>query len=204
MDDDEWVTEQDQLVEIERERYNQGRNGGGGGGAAVAAQNADPRAPFQEALVKEFTLYDRHRLDVMEAARQVPPNFIYGDPLLPDHPLHYEYWPSKMPTTPILFQGARIILCPRNHSMGNERDHSLMGRLFSKARASLQPGSLEDLVLGHHYLMREHQADKHRYESMSAAGVDPQMIEDDFEARMEGVFARHDGAAVAGSDSEGD
>ena len=42
--------------------------------------------------------------------------------------------------------------------MGNERDHCLMGRLFSKVRASLRADNFEMLVLRHHYLLLEFQA----------------------------------------------
>jgi hypothetical protein len=100
-------------------------------------------APLQEALQAEFKIYDAHRLDVTQAARQVPPVITYGDPLTPDVPARYEFWPIKLQQLPLLYQAARIILCARYHSMGNERDHSLMGRLFSKARASLSADSLE-------------------------------------------------------------
>ena len=75
---EEWADEQDQLIEIERRRYDEGRAGGGGGGAVVAAQNANRFAPLQEALVKEFALYDEHRLDVIRASEQVPTVLIYG------------------------------------------------------------------------------------------------------------------------------
>jgi hypothetical protein len=145
MDDDEWAAEKEQFVEIERQRYAEGRAGGGGGGAAAAAQNADPFAPLQEALVKELEKYDRHRLDVISSYRLVPPVLMYGDPLEPSHPKRYEYWPSQRDNFPLLYEAARIILCVRYHSMGNERDHSVMGRIFSKVRGTLRGDSLECL-----------------------------------------------------------
>jgi hypothetical protein len=202
MADEEWVAEQDQLVDLEHQRYAEGRAGGGGGGAAAAAQNADPFAPFQEALVKEFAVYDRHRIDIISAAEQQPPVLTYGDPLEPNHPARYEYWPRNQQALPIMFQAARIILCIRLHSMGNERDHNVMGRLFSKARASLHADSFEMLVLGHHYLLLELQANKARIDTQLADGVDPQQIEDEFEARMQGALAAlGDGSASdSGSD----
>ena len=148
MADEEWEDEQKQLIALERQLYNEGRAGGGGGGAAAAAQNADVFAPMQEALQAEFKIFDAHRLNVSQAARQVPPVITYGDPLTPDVPARYEFWPSKQKELPLLYQAARIILCARYHSMGNERDHSLMGRLFSKARASLSADSFESECAG--------------------------------------------------------
>ena len=136
MDDDEWADEQDQLIEIEQRRYDEGRAGGGGGGAVVTAQNANRFAPLQEALVKEFALYDEHRFDVIRASEQVPKVLTYGDPLELNHPRRYEYWPEMQARLPLVYQAARIILCARTHLMGNERDHSVMGRLFSKAKAT--------------------------------------------------------------------
>ena len=96
-----------------------------------------------------------------------------------------------------MYQAARIILCARIHSMGNERDHSLMGRLFNKLRASLHGDNFEMLVLGHHYLLLELQARKSRIDAQLASGVDPQQIEDEFEARMQGIWA-----ALPGDDSD--
>ena len=201
MDDDEWAAEQDQLIEIEHNRFAEGRAGGGGGGAAVAAQNADPFAPFQEALVKEFAIFDRHRMDVISAAGQVPPALTYGDPLEPNNANRYEYWPAQQDSLPIMYQAARIILCARVHSMGNERDHSVMGRLFTRARASLDGDSLEALVLGYHYLLKEVQDNKSRIDAQLASGVDPQEIEDEFEARMQAAVADD---RASGSDSDSD
>lgn len=62
--------------------------------------------------------------------------------------------------------------------------------------------SLALLVLGHHYLLLELNANRSRYEAMLANGVDPQEIEDDFEARMAGVLARGGLAADEKSDSD--
>jgi hypothetical protein len=70
--------------------------------------------------------------------------------------------------------------------MGNERDHNLMGRLLSKARASLRADSFDMLVLGHHYLLLDLQARKARVDAQIVAGVDPQQIEDEFDARTQG------------------
>ena len=200
MDDEEWSAEQEQLIELERQRYAEGRAGGGGGGAAVAAQNADPFAPLQEALVKEFAVYDRHRIDIIAASEQVPRVMTYGDPLEPNNGPRYEYWAAQQAILPLLYQAARIILCARVHSMGNERDHSVMGRLFSKAKASLRGDSLEMLVLGHHFLLKELLESKARIDAQLASGVDPQQIEDEFEERMQGAIAA--ALAVAESDSE--
>ena len=84
--------------------------------------------------------------------------------------------------------------------MGNERDHSLMGRLFSKVRGSLNASSVEMLVLGHHYILRELLSSKARIASQLATGVDPQQIEDEFEERMQGIFL----AIAAADDSDSD
>ena len=113
----------------------------------------------------------------------------YGDPLEPDNAARYEHWPAQQAILPLMYQAARIILCARVHSMGNERDYSLMGRLFSKAKASLRGDSLEMLVLGHHYLLIELQAASSRIAAQLAGGVDPQEIEDVFEQRMSGAAA---------------
>lgn len=150
--------------------------------------------------MKEFAIYDRHRLDVIRAAEQQPAVLTYGDPLEPSHPARYEYWPLNQPSLPIMYQAARMILSVRVHS--NERDHSLMGRLFSKARASLRANSMEMLVLGHHYLLLELQSSKARIEAQLSAGVDPQQIE--FEARMQGIWAEQLRGDDSSSDSDSD
>ena len=152
------------------------------------------------ALVKELEKYDRHRLDVISSYRLVPPVLMYGDPLEPSHPKRYEYWPSQRDNFPLLYEAARIILCVRYHSMGNERDHSVMGRIFSKVRGTLRGDSLEMLVLGHHFLHRELQSSKARIDAQLSSGIDPQQIEDEFdEHSMNGAIA-----PGAGSESESD
>lgn len=55
------------------------------------------------------------------------------------------------------------------------------------------------LVLGHHYLLLDLQANKARIDAELASGVDPQQIEDEFEERMRDVVL-----ALAGDDSESD
>ena len=93
-----------------------------------------------------------------------------------NHPRRYEYWPSQLKSLPILYQ---IILC---------------------ARGSLNASSVEMLVLGHHYILRELLSSKARIASQLATGVDPQQIEDEFEERMQGIFL----AIAAADDSDSD
>ena len=84
--------------------------------------------------------------------------------------------------------------------MGNERDNSLLGRLYTKLRGCFLGGTLDSLVIGHHTLLADLKANQ-QIKAQLAAGIDAEQIECEFEARMMGRIALQ-GGEDSGSDSD--
>jgi len=84
---------------------------------------------------------------------------------------------------PILYFLAKVILCPWNHTIANEREHKAMGRIFSRYRAGMKMDTVEKLTLGRLYFIDKVKKNT-ALANMVAAGATPEELEAFIESGM--------------------
>ena len=85
--------------------------------------------------------------------------YLYGQPFDSSNPARYSKWISLEASTPLHYMGAVMILCALGHAMGNERTHSVAGRIMSRFRSSMKAETLERLTLAYMVFRRQLEED---------------------------------------------
>ena len=122
----------------------------------------DPFAPLLDALREEMTqLRDFHKSQFTlwmqhqgkgAWEKEAP----FGTPLGPKVDARYEFWPQRKREWPLLyFCATQLLAGSKASTCGNERAHSVSGRICSKLRGSLLPDTVERLTLAYYYMRRE-------------------------------------------------
>jgi hypothetical protein len=148
MIEEEWLAEQDGLIAAANARYKGKLDG-------LEEYQADPFTPMQEALLEEAKMLRELRLEAKTAAAKAPPVFFYGQPFDSSNAARYSKWVHLETSSPLHFMAAVMILCSLAHAMGNERTHSVAGRIMSRFRSSMTAETLERLTLAYAVFRRQ-------------------------------------------------